>query len=53
MKEKGISQYALLKNGIDPKTLDSIKKGKGITVFTLEKLCNILKCKPNDVIEFK
>lgn len=51
MKERGITQYMLLKNGIDPKTLDSIKKGKGITVHTIEKLCRIIKCTPNDVIE--
>ena len=52
MKNKGVSQYALLKNGIDPKTLDSIKKGKGITVFTIEKLCKIIGCTPNDILEF-
>ena len=28
MKEKHISQYQLLKRGIDHKTLDSLKKGK-------------------------
>ena len=38
MEEKGITQYQLLKNGIDNKTLDSIKKGKNITLITLEKL---------------
>ncbi|SEK65041.1 DNA-binding transcriptional regulator, XRE family [Butyrivibrio sp. ob235] len=52
MQEKGISQYALIKAGIDNKTLDSLKKSKNITLLTLEKLCNILECTPNDVIEF-
>lgn len=52
MKEKDISQYRLLKSGIDNKTLDSLKKNKNITLLTLEKLCNILDCKPNDIIEF-
>ena len=52
MKSKNISQYALLKQGIDNKTLDRIKKGKNITILTLEKLCQILDCTPNDVIEF-
>ena len=28
MKQKGITQYYLLKSGIDNKTLDSLKKGK-------------------------
>ncbi len=52
MEKKGISQYALIKAGIDNKTLDSLKKGKNITLLTLEKLCNILDCTPNDVIRF-
>lgn len=52
MKQKQISQYKLLKSGIDNKTLDSLKKGKNITLLTLEKLCYILDCSPNDVICF-
>ena len=52
MKEKGISQYQLLKGGIDNKTLDSLKKNKNVTVATLEKLCTIIGCTPNDVIRF-
>lgn len=52
MEKKNISQYYLLHNGIDHKTLDWIKKGKNITLLTLEKLCNILECTPNDVIRF-
>lgn len=53
MKEKQVSQYKLLKNGVDNKTLDSLKKGKNITLITLERICKILDCTPNDVIEFK
>ncbi|MBQ8506666.1 MAG: helix-turn-helix domain-containing protein [Clostridia bacterium] len=52
MQERNITQYHLLKNGIDNKTLDSIKKGKNITLFTLEKLCIIIGCTPNDVVRF-
>ena len=52
MKSKGISQYRLLKSGIDNKTLDSLKKNKNITLHTLEKLCLILECTPNDIVEF-
>jgi DNA-binding Xre family transcriptional regulator len=52
MEEKGITQYQLLKGGIDNKTLDSLKKGKNITLLTLEKLCKILECTPNEVVEF-
>lgn len=53
MKEKEITQYQLLKSGIDNKTLDSLKKNKNITLVTLEKLCRILDCTPNDIVKFK
>ncbi len=49
MKEKHVSQYGLLKSGIDNKTLDRLKKNNNITLLTLEKLCKILDCTPNDV----
>lgn len=52
MEKKGVSQYRLLKEGIDNKTLDAIKKNHNITLLTLEKLCRILECTPNDVIRF-
>ena len=53
MKERNITQYHLLQNGIDNKTLDSLKKNKNITLITLEKLCNIIGCTPNDIVRFK
>lgn len=52
MQRKNISQYSLLRAGIDNKTLDALKKGKNITLLTLEKLCTILECSPNDVVQF-
>lgn len=52
MKERKISQYQLLKGGIDNKTLDSIKKNQNITLLTAEKLCAILHCTPNDIVQF-
>jgi len=53
MKEKHVTQYKLINSGIDNKTLDSLKKGGNITMVTLEKLCRIIGCTPNDVIVFK
>lgn len=53
MKKKEITQYYLLKSGIDNKTLDGLKKNKNITLLTLEKLCKIIDCTPNDIVEFK
>lgn len=53
MERRGVSQYRLLQSGIDNKTLDALKKGKNITLLTLEKLCAILDCTPNDVVRFE
>ena len=52
IQEKEATQYQLLKNGIDNKTLDTLKKNKNITLVTLEKLCRILSCTPNDIVKF-
>lgn len=53
MKEKGISQYYLLKKvGIDSKTLASMKKNGNITLLTLGKLCRGMQCTPNDIVRF-
>ena len=52
MKSRGITQYQLLKSGIDNKTLDSLKKNRNITMLTLEKICRIVDCSPNDVVKF-
>lgn len=53
MKKKNVSQYKLLQYGVDNKTLDSLKKNKNITLLTVEKLCDILECTPNDIVTFE
>lgn len=53
MKRKEITTYALInKYGFDAHTLNDLKHNKSVTANTLETLCRILDCKPNDVIEF-
>ncbi|MCI9403042.1 MAG: helix-turn-helix transcriptional regulator [Oscillospiraceae bacterium] len=52
MKRKGITQYALIQGGIDRRTLDWLKKDRNITMLTLEKLCVILDCTPDDIVRF-
>ena len=52
MRKKGITQYALIQAGVDRRTLDWLKKNKNITMLTLEKLCMILDCSPNEVVRF-
>ena len=52
MKEKNISQYQLIKMGIDNKTLDGLKHNRNVTLLTVEKLCVILDCTPDKIVEF-
>lgn len=53
MERQEISTYMLIeKHGINPRTINNLKHNRGITVYTLERLCNILDCKPNDILEF-
>ncbi len=52
MKRRQISQYYLLQHGIDNKTLNSLRKNKNITLLTMEKLCKIIDCTPNDIVRF-
>ena len=52
MEQMQLSQYQLLKDEIDNKTLDALKKGKNITIVTLEKLRKIIGCTTNDIITF-
>ena len=53
MEKRNISSYALIhKYGINPRTINNLRHNRGITVDTLEKLCAILNCTPNEVIEF-
>ena len=51
MKKRDISTYTLIhKYGINPRTINNLKHNKSITMFTLERLCEILNCEPNDVM---
>lgn len=53
MKEKGVTTYMLIaKHNVNPRTINNLRHNKGITVDTLEKLCKVLECTPNDVIRF-
>ena len=53
MKARGVTTYTLIeKHRIPPKTIYNLKHNKNITTATIENLCNILKCTPNDVFTF-
>ena len=53
MEEKEITTYTLItKYDISSRTINNRKHNRGITVYTLERLCSILHCTPNDILEF-
>ena len=56
MAKRKISSYELAKKvGITPANLSILKnnKGKAIRFSTLEKICEVLNCKPGDILDYK
>lgn len=54
MRQHGQSIYILTKNKIiGGATLDKIRENsQGITVDTINKICNYLNCKPSDIMQY-
>jgi len=53
MKEKGVSQYKLIKQfGVSTGQLDRLRKNENISTFTLDKLCSALHCQIEDIAEY-
>ncbi|MGO5116662.1 helix-turn-helix domain-containing protein [Candidatus Avoscillospira sp. LCP25S3_F1] len=54
MKQKGISQYALIKNyGVSPAQITRLKRNEGVSTHTIEMFCKILDCRVEDIMEYK
>ena len=53
IKKKGISTYRLREECIlDSKTIKRLKNNQNIELKTLDKVCDFLDCKIEDVVEF-
>ena len=53
MKDRNITTSTLIyKLGFSAYTITNLKRNKSITMHTLEKLCSVLNCTANDVVEF-
>ncbi len=53
MKENGITQYQLLKNGILlPAHVTRLSYNHNFTLKFIDKLCRELDCQPKDLIEY-
>ncbi len=53
MKDKGISQYALIKQyNISPGQITRLKRNESVSTHTIEMFCKILNCKVADIMEY-
>ncbi len=54
MKEKGITQYALIKQyKISPAQITRLKRNESVSTHTIDVFCKILGCKVQDIMEYK
>ena len=54
MKEKGVSQYKLIKEyKISTGQLDRLRKNENVNTYTLDQLCRILNCGLEDIAEYR
>lgn len=52
MKEKGITQYALIKQfHISPAQITRLKRNESVSTHTIDIFCQILDCKVEDIME--
>ena len=53
MKEKGVSQYMLIKDyGFSSGQIDRLRKNANVNTYTINRLCEILNCNIEDIAEF-
>lgn len=53
LKKKNLTVYYLIeKRGVNSNTINCIKKGKSVTLYTINNLCAILDCRIEDIVEY-
>ena len=52
MKKTGTTQYRLVKSGISNSTITRLKRNETVNTDTIGKLCGILNCKVEDIMEY-
>ena len=53
MKEKGVTQYALIKKyNISPAQITRLKRNESVSTHTIEIFCKILKCNVEDIMQY-
>lgn len=53
MKEKGVTQYALIKKfHISPAQITRLKRNESVSTHTIEMFCRILRCEVADIMRY-
>ena len=53
MKEKGITQYTLIKkHNISPAQITRLKRNESVSTHTIEMFCKILNCNVEDIMTY-
>ena len=53
MKEKGVSQYTLIKTyKISPAQITRLKRNESVSTHTIDMFCKILNCEVSDIMTF-
>ncbi len=53
MEQKGVTQYALIKNyHVSPGQITRLKRDESVSTHTIEMFCKILRCQPGDIMEY-
>ncbi len=51
MEKNHISQYKLVTSGISHSSLARLKRNQSVSIDTIDKLCNILGCGVDEIME--
>lgn len=53
MKERGVTQYALIKRyRISPGQITRLKRNESVSTHTIEQFCKILRCDVGDIMKY-
>ena len=53
MKERGVTQYALIKkHGVSPGQITRMKRNESVSTHTIEVFCKILDCEVGDIMKY-
>lgn len=53
MKEKGISQYSLIKKyHVSPGQITRLKRNESVSTHTIDMFCKILGCDVSDIMKY-